>query len=205
LKRWYEFFIHYTSPALAGAGGEKTMKERINVSVRTLMICGMICAIALPLLITTAQGLAQGKAPQAQAQAPPAPTDKAAYFSYSDSQVAWKDLEARQVINHRAMEGGTFSFNIRIVKDDSPPLVHAKSVDLWIVETGTATAITGGELLDKKKNANPASDDVAGSSIRGGIEQPLKPGDAIFVPPGVPHGFKDLKGFRAYLIRWDVK
>ena len=77
--------------------------------------------------------------------------------------------------------------------------MHAKSVDLWIVQAGTATAITGGELLDKKKSANAASDDVAGSSIRGGIEQPLKPGDIIFVPPGVPHGFKDLKGFRAFL------
>ena len=24
-------------------------------------------------------------------------------------------------------------------------------------------------------------------------------------PPGTPHGFKDLKGFRAFLIRMDVK
>ena len=45
----------------------------------------------------------------------------------------------------------------------------------------------------------------AGSAIRGGVEQPLKPGDVLYVPPGVPHGFKDVKGFRAYLIRFDTK
>lgn len=133
----------------------------------------------------------------------PAPTDKAAYFPNSDTQATWQDLEARQVINKRAMEGGTYSINIRIVRPDSPPLVHAKSIDLWIVQAGTATAITGGELVDPKKGGS--GDDTAGSSIRGGMEQPLKQGDMLFVPTGVPHGFKDLKGFRALLIRWEPK
>jgi quercetin dioxygenase-like cupin family protein len=48
-------------------------------------------------------------------------------------------------------------------------------------------------------------DDIAGTSIDGGTSQPLTPGDILYVPPGVPHGFKNLKGFRAYLIRVDVK
>jgi dTDP-4-dehydrorhamnose 3,5-epimerase-like enzyme len=68
---------------------------------------------------------------------------------------------------------------------------------------GTATAITGGQLLDPQKRPNV--DDEAGSSIRGGTEQPLKPGDILYIPPGVAHGFKDVKGFRAFLIRFDTK
>jgi mannose-6-phosphate isomerase-like protein (cupin superfamily) len=135
--------------------------------------------------------------------ASPAPTDKVAYFPNTDAQAIWQDLEAKQVINKRVMEGGTYSINIRIVKPDSPPLVHAKSIDLWIVQAGTATAITGGELLNPKKGG--VVDDTAGSSIRGGVEQPLHPGDMLFIPTGVPHGFKDLKGFRALLIRWEPK
>ena len=99
------------------------------------------------------------------------------------------------------MEGGTYSINIRMVKPESPPLVHAKSIGLWIVQAGTATATTGGELVDPKKGG--AGDDTAGSSIRGGIEQSPQPRDMLFVPKGVPHGFKDLKGFRALLIRWE--
>lgn len=145
-----------------------------------------------------------GRAGGAAAQpAPPAPTDKAAYFANADIQATWKDLEARQVINKRVMEGGAYSINIRIVRQGDAPLVHAQSADVWVVTDGTATAITGGELLEVKKNPN--SDDAAGSSIRGGVDQPLKAGDILYVPPGVPHGFKDVKGFRGFLIRFDTK
>lgn len=141
-------------------------------------------------------------APVAQA-APPAPADRAAYWPNTDLQKIWKDLEARQVINQRVMEGGTYSINIRIVKEGDAPLAHAKSCDLWITQAGTATAITGGELVNGKKRPN--ADDLAGDSIRGGIEKPLQAGDILYVPPGVPHGFKNVKGFRAFLIRWDTK
>jgi uncharacterized RmlC-like cupin family protein len=30
-------------------------------------------------------------------------------------------------------------------------------------------------------------------------------GDLLYVPPGVPHHFTDMKGFRAWLIRYDVE
>ncbi len=150
---------------------------------------------------------ARGQGGQAQSavaqQAPPAPTDKAAYFANEDLQSIWKDLEARQVINKRVLEGGTYSINIRIVKEGDAPLVHATSADVWVMTAGTGTAITGGQLVDGKKRPNV--DDEAGTSIRGGIERALKAGDVLFVPPGVAHGFKDVKGFRAFLIRFETK
>jgi mannose-6-phosphate isomerase-like protein (cupin superfamily) len=128
--------------------------------------------------------------------------DKAAYFANEDLQSIWKDLEARQVINKRVLEGGTHSINIRIVKEGDAPLVHAQSADVWVVTAGTAIAITGGQLVGGKKRPN--GDDEAGSSIGGGVEQVLKPGDVLYVPPGVPHGFRNVKGFRAFLIRFDT-
>jgi hypothetical protein len=143
-----------------------------------------------------------GHAAQAPA-APPAPTDKAAYFQNSDLQNIWKDLEARQVLNKRVLEGGAYSINIRIVKPTDAPLVHAASLDIWLVSAGSATAVTGGHLVDGKKRPN--SDDEAGTAIMGGVEQPLKAGDVIYVPPGIPHGFKDIQGFRAFLIRFETK
>jgi mannose-6-phosphate isomerase-like protein (cupin superfamily) len=139
----------------------------------------------------------------APAVVPSAPTDKATYFANSDIQNIWKDLEARQVLNKRVLEGGAYSINIRIVKPTDAPLVHAKSLDIWLVSAGSATAVTGGQLLEIKKRPN--SDDAAGTSIMGGVEQPLKAGDVLYVPPGVPHGFKDIQGFRAFLIRFDTK
>ena len=139
----------------------------------------------------------------APAAAPSAPADKATYFANSDLQNVWKDLEARQVLNKRVLEGGAYSINIRIVKPTDAPLVHAKSLDIWLVSAGSATAVTGGQLLEVKKRPN--SDDAAGTSIKGGVEQALKAGDVLYVPPGVPHGFKDIQGFRAFLIRFDTK
>src|SRR5258705_5509241 len=149
-------------------------------------------------------GGAYGQAAQSGlSAAPSAPTGKAAYFSNSDLQNIWKDLEAGQVLNKRVLEGGAYSINIRIVKPTDAPLVHAKSLDIWLVSAGSATAVTGGKLLDLRKRPN--SDDAAGSSIMGGVDQPLKAGDVLYVPPGVPHGFKDIQGFRAFLIRFDTK
>ena len=80
-----------------------------------------------------------------------APTGKATYFANSDFQNIWKDLEARQVINKRVLEGGAYSINVRIVRPSDAPLVHAASLDIWLVQAGSATAVTGGELLDVKK------------------------------------------------------
>ena len=139
----------------------------------------------------------------AAAPAPPAPTDKIGYWPNTDLQATWKDLEARQVLNKRVMDGGTFSINIRIVKPGDAPLVHSKSCDVWVVQAGTATAVTGGTLINPQKRAGV--DDVAGTEIQGGVEQPLTAGDVLYVPPGVPHGFKDVKGFRGFLIRFDLK
>jgi mannose-6-phosphate isomerase-like protein (cupin superfamily) len=152
-------------------------------------------------------GVAHGRGSRAAVPAPQqsatAPSGKAAYFAHADIESTWKDLEARQVINKRVMDGGAYSINIRIVKEGDAPLVHAGSADVWVTMEGTATAITGGQLVDGKKRPNV--DDEAGTAIRGGVEQALRPGDVLFVPAGVPHGFKDIKGFRAYLIRFDTK
>ena len=149
-------------------------------------------------------GVAYGQAPGGRAApAPPAPTGKAGYFANSDIQNIWKDLENRQVLNRRVLEGGSHSINVRIVTPKDAPLVHANSLDIWLVTAGSATAVTGGQLVDGKKRPN--SDDQAGASIKDGVEQPLKPGDVLYVPPGVPHGFKDIQGFHAFLIRMDAK
>ena len=160
--------------------------------------------IAAVAAMTLWGGVAYGQAaPGGPAAAPPAPTGKAGYFANSDLQNIWKDLEARQILNKRVLEGGSHSINIRIVRPTDEPLVHANSLDIWLVSAGSATAVTGGQLLDMKKRSN--SDDAAGTSIKGGVEQPLKAGDVLYVPPGVPHGFKDIQGFRAFLIRFDTK
>jgi mannose-6-phosphate isomerase-like protein (cupin superfamily) len=168
--------------------------------MRTLMIAAFGVFVWLSPTGQIAFGQS-GQAPAA-APAPRAPADKAAYFANTDFQAIWKDLEVKQVINKRVLEGGSHSINVRIVKENDAPLVHARSADVWVVTAGTAIAVTGGQLVDSQKRPN--SDDAAGASIQGGTEQPLKAGDVLYVPQGVPHGFKNVKAFRAFLIRFDT-
>ena len=164
----------------------------------------IVVAVAAALAASASPAVlpAEAAAPAAAPAAAHVPTDRASYFGNSDLQTIWKDLESRQVINQRIVEGGSYSVNVRIVRPSDAPLVHKNSADVWLVMAGTATAVTGGELLNAAQRPN--SDDTAGTAIRGGTDQPLKPGDVVFVPPGVPHAFKDLKAFRAFLIRFDV-
>ena len=136
-----------------------------------------------------------------QATTAPGPP-QAAYFSHGDMDTVWKQLEATNAINKRVVDSGKYSINIRTIRETDAPMTHSSSVDIWVMEEGSAVAITGGALVNPTKKPN--MDDVIGTAIEGGKEQMFLPGDILYIPAGVPHGFKDVKGFRAYLIRVDL-
>jgi mannose-6-phosphate isomerase-like protein (cupin superfamily) len=127
---------------------------------------------------------------------PTASTGKTMFWPASDIQARWKENEELKRINSRLFNGPTnISANVRIVLPNDPVRVHETTADLWIVTEGTAISRTDG----KRVEANGVV------SISGGIERPVKAGDVLFVPPGVPHHFTDVKGFRAWLMRFDIK
>jgi mannose-6-phosphate isomerase-like protein (cupin superfamily) len=133
---------------------------------------------------------------QAAAQpVPDLPTGKTAFWTNEEIQMRWKDNEASKRINSRLFNGPTnISANVRIVLDGDPPATHETTADLWIVTAGTAIARTDGQIVD--------SDGT--KSIRNGIQRTVHPGDILYIPPGVPHHFTDMKGFRAWLMRFDT-
>src|SRR5213593_2553608 len=123
------------------------------------------------------------------AAAPDAPTSKTAFWTIDDIQNRWKDNEAKKTINSRLFNGPyNISTNVRIVLPDDPPQTHQTTADLWIITAGTATAETDGEM--------------EGKTIRNGTRRPVQTGDILYVPPGVPHHFVDVNGFRALLVRF---
>ena len=126
---------------------------------------------------------------------PDLPTNKTAFWTNEDIQARWKDNEANKRINSRLFNGPTnISANVRIVLDGDPPATHETTADLWIVTAGTATARTDGEIVDSSGT----------KSIRNGVQRTVHPGDILYIPPGVPHHFTDIKGFRAWLMRFDT-
>jgi len=69
--------------------------------------------------------------------------------------------------------------------------VHTKDTDLIYVLEGSATFVTGGQVIDGKTTA---PDELRGASIEGGETRALSAGDVIIVPNGVPHWFKEVRG-----------
>ena len=77
--------------------------------------------------------------------------------------------------------------------------VHARDTDIIYVLEGSATLVTGGEIVDGRTSA---PDEIRGASISGGNSQRLAPGDVLILPPGVAHWFKEVHGpFLYYVVK----
>jgi len=131
--------------------------------------------------------------------APPVPklsTDKTMFWTAADIEARWKENEAQKRINSRIFDGpANISANVRIVLPGDEPQTHEGTADLWLVTAGEAVARTDGEIVEANGH----------KTIRNGMMRPVHAGDLLYVPPGVPHHFTDMKGFRAWLIRYDVE
>lgn len=64
--------------------------------------------------------------------------------------------------------------------------IHKTKADVIVVQTGAATLVTGGEVVDAVATG---PDEVQGASIKGGTSREIGPGDVIEIPIGVPHQF----------------
>jgi len=129
------------------------------------------------------------------AAVPDLPTDKTAFWKSDDIEALWKENESRKRANSRLFNGPTnISANVRIVLDNDPPATHDTTADLWIAMAGSAVARTDGQIVEENGS----------KTIRNGMQRPMHPGDILYVPPGIPHHFTDLQGFRALLVRFDT-
>src|SRR5215468_8404059 len=66
----------------------------------------------------------------------------------------------------------------------SPAAVHEKDAELMVVLQGTGNIVTGGKLVEEKRNN---ANNLGGSSITGGKSQAVVKGDSLIVPANTPH------------------
>jgi mannose-6-phosphate isomerase-like protein (cupin superfamily) len=64
--------------------------------------------------------------------------------------------------------------------------VHVRDTDIIYVIEGSATIVTGGQLIDGHVTA---ANEIRGRAVTGGTQQRLTKGDVFIVPNGVPHWF----------------
>jgi mannose-6-phosphate isomerase-like protein (cupin superfamily) len=137
------------------------------------------------------------------AGAPPAPKDKAMDLPLASLEAVAKEITAKGLITQRVLEGGTYSINVRHISGSETALQHGRITEVWVVREGSGIVATGGTLVDAKPGA--AAGEFSGSAIRGGVEREIKPGDLVFIPPGVPHGIKQSKSITYLNIRFEAR
>jgi mannose-6-phosphate isomerase-like protein (cupin superfamily) len=102
-----------------------------------------------------------------------------------------KDMDAKKLQTLRMIEGGKYNVNIRRITAAETGLVHPITADLWVVLEGAGTLTTGG-VLEKGK-------------ILGGQSRPIKAGDVVYIPSGLPHGVSGVDRNITWLnVRWDT-
>lgn len=75
--------------------------------------------------------------------------------------------------------------------------VHEKDADIIYVLDGSATFVTGGEMIGGKAIS---TGEIRGAEIKGGDVRQIKKGDVIIVPAGTPHWFKQVPGPLNYYV-----
>ncbi len=75
--------------------------------------------------------------------------------------------------------------------------VHEQDADIIYVLDGSATFVTGGEIVGGKP-IGPG--EIRGTDVKGGETRTISKGDVIIVPAGTPHWFKEVPGPLNYYV-----
>jgi uncharacterized protein GlcG (DUF336 family)/mannose-6-phosphate isomerase-like protein (cupin superfamily) len=98
-------------------------------------------------------------------------------------------------------DGAGRNYMVHASRREAPGMVevHTKDTDILYVLQGRATVVTGGTMVDRN---NIAPGEIRGREISGGETRKLAPGDAMIIPNGVPHWFKEVQApFLYYVVK----
>jgi len=75
---------------------------------------------------------------------------------------------------------------------DGLPEQHDNIIDVVIVQSGAGALLLGGKMVNPRGSST--SGEYMGTSIEGGEQHPLGPGDVVHIPAKIPHSFLVPKG-----------
>lgn len=106
----------------------------------------------------------------------------------------------------RVVDAGGHNVGVAIVRrtvaESESALVHNKITEVYVIQNGAGTLVTGGTIVNPAPIATSAviGPSARGTDIQGGVRRRVKPGDVVIIPPGVPHRFIELEGPITYLM-----
>jgi len=91
------------------------------------------------------------------------------------------------------------NYKVHASRREAPGMaeVHNLDTDIIYVLEGSATIVTGGQVVDGKTTA---PNEIRGKEISGGDARKLMKGDVMIVPAGTPHWFKEVTGPLLYYV-----
>jgi mannose-6-phosphate isomerase-like protein (cupin superfamily) len=106
-----------------------------------------------------------------------------------------EQFRTREQVLHKTMKNGLASQTLghwgnhlllktRREANNGQAESHERQADLIVVQSGQATIIIGGKIVNAKTTA---ANEIRGTSIEGGERQALKTGDIVHVPVKTPH------------------
>ena len=93
-----------------------------------------------------------------------------------------KKVATETIANH-----GNYSFMVAHREGSGEAEFHATQADIFVVQSGEATLVVGGELVDGKTTA---PNEMRAPAIKGGSEKKLAAGDVVTIPAKVAHQVK---------------
>ena len=150
----------------------------------------------------------------AQQAAPPAKTLSATYVSAADIQANLNGAPSAATNpqpNIRVVDAGGYNVAVGAIhRPQTPPgvaAVHFKVTEIYHVIDGAGTLVTGGTMVNAKTRPSDSEavkmedgPGASGTAIQGGVSRPIKAGDVVVIPAGVPHWFSEIEGSITYLV-----
>jgi mannose-6-phosphate isomerase-like protein (cupin superfamily) len=134
-----------------------------------------------------------------------AEADGFAHWSVKDIQETEKALVAtgKDPASQGLGSFGNRAFALARRLGDGKAEIHERKHDIFFVQGGEATLVTGGTLVDDKPGEGG---EHLGTSIKDGKETRLRPGDVVTIPAGMPHQLLIKKGqtFTYFVVKVDV-
>jgi mannose-6-phosphate isomerase-like protein (cupin superfamily) len=96
-------------------------------------------------------------------------------------------MNEKKVATQTVANFGNYSFMVAHREGSGEAEYHAMQADIFFVQSGEATLVVGGELVDGKTTA---PNEMRAASIQGGTEKKLAAGDVVTIPAKVAHQVK---------------
>jgi mannose-6-phosphate isomerase-like protein (cupin superfamily) len=112
-------------------------------------------------------------------------------------------MSAEKVASEQLAKYGNHLTMIAHREGDGVAEFHAKQADLFVVQSGEATLVVGGEVVNPKTTA---PDEIRGPSIKNGSKKTLHAGDVVHIPAKTAHQLLVKSGtkFTYFVIKVDT-